>query len=647
MKGRVRIPLFVLSLVLLGLIGLLGTLQYRWLGRISQAEHERMRATLETGAAAFAQDFDAELTRAYLLFGSHPFGETDDMLARFSARYDRWQATARFPRIIKAFYSFDPGVDAGPRKFDPALRTFVETEWPPSMRDWRAHLSVNTSGQASPMREGGTLFIRRMPSPVWESAPAVVVPSPTIDSPGEPLSDPPRLTFAVLELDEPYIAEDVLPALAEQHFTRVSGTEFQVAVVSRGRGERVIYRSQKSFNPVQGATADATAGLFSVRTQDFSRVASEIHRFTAFASTLQGRGTNRPGRTPPPDSRRVAIVIERGAPADSSAPPAAPGVTSASGGEAPAATSPSWQLMLVHHSGSLEAAVATARRRNLLVSSSILGVLGASMGLLLLATRRAQRLARQQMEFVGTVSHELRTPLAVIRSAADNLAAGIVRDDAQVRRYGELVRDEGRRLTDMVEQVLEFSGLQSGEQRLNAAPVAVAPLIQEIVDASAPLTRAAGITVRVDVPPDLPPVLGDEPALGRVIRNLFANAVKYGAAGGWIGVEAGREGDNVLITIADRGMGITAADQARIFEPFYRAPAAVDAQIQGAGLGLSLVSRIVAAHGGAVSVRSEPGQGAAFAVQLPVADFERARGAADGGRQPAAVTSGTKAPRYS
>ena len=124
---------------------------------------------------------------------------------------------------------------------------------------------------------------------------------------------------------------------------------------------------------------------------------------------------------------------------------------------------------MTHSSGSLEAAVSSQRRRNLAISSSVLGLLGASMGLLVLATRRAQRLARQQMEFVAAVSHELRTPLAVIRSAAENLADGVVHDEAQIRRYGELMRTEGRRLTDMVEQILEFAGIQSGPARVCAS----------------------------------------------------------------------------------------------------------------------------------------------------------------------------------
>src|SRR5204863_3808709 len=123
-------------------------------------------------------------------------------------------------------------------------------------------------------------------------------------------------------------------------------------------------------------------------------------------------------------------------------------------------------------------------RRNLLVSTSILGVLGLSVGFLVLSTRRAQDLARRQLEFVATVSHELRTPLAVIRSAADNLADGVVSDEARIRQYGQLVRREGLRLTDLVEQILEFAGLQSGQKTMTPRPVDVRGLLREVVAAA-------------------------------------------------------------------------------------------------------------------------------------------------------------------
>jgi signal transduction histidine kinase len=221
------------------------------------------------------------------------------------------------------------------------------------------------------------------------------------------------------------------------------------------------------------------------------------------------------------------------------------------------------------------------------------------------------------MEFVATVSHELRTPLAVVRAAGDNLADGVIRDDDQVRKYGELVRSEGRRLTEMVEQILEFAGIHSGQRTLNIAPVRIDALMERVLQDCAPLIERAGLEVQVDIPPDLPPGAGDEPALRRVFQNLVGNAVKYGAGGGWIGIDARRFGDEVSITISDRGIGIAPGDQERIFEPFYRAADVVDAQVQGAGLGLSLVQRIVRAHGGRAVVKSAKAAGSQFTIHLP------------------------------
>jgi signal transduction histidine kinase len=115
-----------------------------------------------------------------------------------------------------------------------------------------------------------------------------------------------------------------------------------------------------------------------------------------------------------------------------------------------------WRLLVQHGAGSLDAAVGAARRRNLWLSFGILAVLAASVGLIVVNARRSERLAAQQMDFVATVSHELRTPIAVMRSAAQNLSAGVVHEPGQAKRYGELIESEGQRLTEMVEQVLEY-----------------------------------------------------------------------------------------------------------------------------------------------------------------------------------------------
>ena len=142
-----------------------------------------------------------------------------------------------------------------------------------------------------------------------------------------------------------------------------------------------------------------------------------------------------------------------------------------------------WEVRARHRSGSLETIVARSRRRNLAISLGVLGLLAASLVLALAAAQRQQRLARQQMEFVAAVSHELRTPLAVICSAGENLADGVVADGAQVKRYGALIQTEGRRLGDMVERVMEFAGISSGTAVRALADVDISKVVAEAADA--------------------------------------------------------------------------------------------------------------------------------------------------------------------
>jgi signal transduction histidine kinase len=594
--------MFVVAAALLGLIVLFATLQYKWLGQISDAERDRMSATLNTRASGFAQDFDGELTRAYLLFQLEPLQDGPPAAARVAARFDRWQATARYPRLIKDVYLV-PGAaqtHASLQRFNQTTRVIEPVEWPESMGDLRAQL-LPRNDTPTP----GTRVIRRLPAPVWDTIPALVVPGAVILI-GEHLGLPqlPVLSYTVLLLDRAYVKNEMLPALARQHFRGTAdGFDYQVAVISTSDRE-VVYQSSAGFAPAPDAKVDATMDLFQVRMQDFGGIAAEVRRFAMTFSA----------KVPPAP---FSIYVQQAGPSGDAS-------FAATGAAARTADvgAPRWRLLVEHPSGSLELAVNTARRRNLVISSSILAVLGASVGLLILSTRRAQELARQQMEFVAAVSHELRTPLSVIRSAGENLADGVVLDPDQVRKYGDLVRSEGRRLTDMVEQILEFAGIQSGQRGFALRPVAIGPMLREIVDSSRALIEPAGMQVDYDLADTLSPVLGDEPALRRVFQNLIANAIKYGGSGGWMGLRGRQVGREVHITVADRGIGIAPGEQPRIFEPFYRTPDVVAAQIQGAGLGLSLVKRIVEAHGGRIMVHSSPGAGSEFTVVLPAATEE-------------------------
>jgi two-component system, OmpR family, sensor histidine kinase SenX3 len=640
--------LFVVAAALVGLMALLATLQYQWLGRITAAERESRRSTLNSRTTAFASDFDKELTLAYMLFQVEPMldvsGPADDLSSRFAVRYDRWQAASRFPRLIKEYFIAARENEGSSRlhRFNPSTRVIEPAEWPEGLGELRKQMTVHDQAPAGePRQEPGTFVLRIMMSPLWEEVPALVVPMPLMllgSADGSPATRfNPRLSYTVLALDGDYLRQEVLPSLAQQHLRGIGdGVDYQVAVVSAaGRGP--VYHSVEGFSPAPDATVDATADLFQVRTQEFAQMAADVKRFTmAVPGPQQGHTittvTRMPGESDklPQDTRQFVWRDTRPLTimTDQTAPVHGRLVTSIASGLARSGVSqPRWRLLVKHPSGSLEAAVNSTRRRNLLVSSSILLVLGASMTLLVLSARRAQEVARQQMEFVAAVSHELRTPLAVIRSAGDNLADGVVADAGQIKTYGELVRSEGRRLSEMVEQILEFAGIQSGQRRFEPRPVDVSTLLHGVLSSSAALIEGARMVVDVTIPRDLPAVAGDEPALRRVFQNLIGNAIKYGDEGRWIGISARVSAGDVLIAIADRGRGIAAAEQSRIFEPFYRAADVVAAQIQGAGLGLSLVHRIVEAHGGRVVVKSAPGEGSEFTVHLPAAGPEPVPGA--------------------
>jgi signal transduction histidine kinase len=259
------------------------------------------------------------------------------------------------------------------------------------------------------------------------------------------------------------------------------------------------------------------------------------------------------------------------------------------------------------------------RRRNLAVSFGILSLLAAGIGIVLVSASRAQQLARQQMEFVSTVSHELRTPLAVICSAGENIADGVVREPEQFRNYGKLVRDEGRRLSEMVEQVLSSAGIQSGLKKYSFTPTDVTPIIDRALVVFEGQLHDQGFTVDRNIAEDVPPIMADSASLTRALQNLIGNAIKYSGAGRWIGISVVNDGGSVKIAVQDSGPGIAAADLPHIFEPFYRGRAAVDAQIHGSGLGLNLVKQTVEAHGGEITVTSNPGGGSTFHISLAIA----------------------------
>jgi signal transduction histidine kinase len=214
--------------------------------------------------------------------------------------------------------------------------------------------------------------------------------------------------------------------------------------------------------------------------------------------------------------------------------------------------------------------------------------------------------------------------VAVICSAADNLAEGFVGGKDQVKEYGALIRNEGRRLAGMIEQILRFAAGESRQASYHLEPVTVSEAIAGVVASVSTLPEAEGFTVEREIEPDLPAVEADAAALTHCLENLILNALKYGGEQRWMRVRAGKSdgGSRVRISVEDRGAGIDPADLPHIFEPFYRGKSAQAAQIHGAGLGLSLARDIAEGMGGRLDASSEPGRGSTFTLELPSAAAE-------------------------
>jgi signal transduction histidine kinase len=390
-------------------------------------------------------------------------------------------------------------------------------------------------------------------------------------------------------LDADRLRRQLLEPLVARYFGTGDTSEYLVSIVQRDPPSAVVYASAKDA-AVDEHTADVSAGMFDLRMNDLTRLSVKPPA---------------PGAT---TTDRVSVTIVR-----RSASPGDAARVLMTGG----ASQGAWQVRARYRRGSLETIVAQSRRRNMAIGLGVLGLLAAAFVLLIAASQRQRRLARQQMEFVASVSHELRTPLAVICSAGENLADGVVADGAQVKTYGRLIETEGRRLGDMVERVMAFAGISSGAPIRARAGVDVAAVVADAVKGAGPEAQARGVTVTVHDNGPRPPITADADALRSAVQNIVGNAVKYSANGGSVDVLIGANGSGVEIRVTDRGLGIDAADLPHVFEPFYRGRRAVDSQVRGTGVGLSVVRHVIAAHAGTIAVDSRAGEGTTITVRLP------------------------------
>lgn len=558
-----------------------GVLQYQWINFASDA-HGRQQREVTTGALRnFRGDFRDALLQPLPFFRPPPDATYDFAVeAYLIANARRWQSTSERPQLIAAIScgtQSKQGIVF--RRLPWGASEFKTEEWPQEYSGYRRLLEERSgsSGNPSPIVSNAAAFA------FLQGGPVLIFPVATGSS-AAPIAQGLR-GWCFLEFDSAYLRDQLVPELVARHY-RVGGQN-QIAIVAR-HPPGLVYGSDPALTIESLAVVDAGIELMD-----------------------DGPAQSAPATPPASQAGSQPVVAgSRGLP------------LSGIGGDGSGAGDQAWLLVVKNKGGSVDALVENARLHLIMFSLIVLALLSGSSVMLMLATVRARRLAGQQMEFVAGVSHELRTPLTVIQSTSYNLSQGTIKDPGRVQQYGDVIGREARRLIDQIERMLSFAGIQSGRRVYDLQPTNVTEVAERSLAAYAATFEQDGWTVVRDFTEDLPSVITDGPALESALKNLIENALKYAAEGKWLGVTtevaSGAKGEEVRITVADRGPGIAPKDLRHIFEPFYRGRTATAATTTGTGLGLCLVDRTLRALGGRVTVRSTVGQGTTFTLHLPI-----------------------------
>jgi two-component system sensor histidine kinase SenX3 len=604
---------------------LVASLQYKWASQLSSATEVRLGSNLQSLMTIWHRDFHDELSAICIALQVGPDSGAHDGWNDYLQRYGEWtgdytssqspEGSNRERDLVRDVYEWRTSVPGTPEllRLNPKAMTIDTVSPPVDLQRLLARLQANSGNVAVAMNawefrgEKGTLARpadRQQPSSLkrnalagWqldENIPALVHPVVHHANPFSSLTaiDRPQVDWFVVVLDANVMRDRIFPELAQRHFGGPDGLEYKLVVVASAAEPRIIYSTDPSITIKEAETFDSTMSLSG--------------RWPANAWSEAGKGAV--GTPRPRDQDWRAFSAPVWFPVIQYSPQDEP-----------------WVLFLQQRTGPVSKVARRAWYRDLMIGGVVLVLLAVNMGLVVYSSLRAQRLARVQMEFVASVSHELRTPLAAIFSASENIKDGFVEGRKNLRFYGSILTSQARRLIDLVDRILMFASTRTGKTTYAVKPLAVSDIIANIRKNVSDEINEEGCTLEEQIAPDLPAVLGDLSAVCACLQNLIGNAIKYGGLERWIGLsvgchELGAGRKEVRFSVHDHGDGIAPAELHHIFEPFYRSPKVVAAQVHGTGLGLALAKRIAEALGGKISVVSELGVGSTFTLHLRSAE---------------------------
>ena len=276
-----------------------------------------------------------------------------------------------------------------------------------------------------------------------------------------------------------------------------------------------------------------------------------------------------------------------------------------------------WHVRTGYGDQTIPEIVAARARPQRLLMAVLAAVMALGVFVVTRAAAREVRLAELKSNFVSSVSHDLKTPLALIQLFAETLELGRLKNTERATEYYRIINSEARKLTRLINNLLDFSRIEAGLRQYRLEPTDLASVTQRVLDSLDSQFRHGHFTVTSALATPVPTLI-DPGAIEQALENLLSNAMKYSPEQRDISVEVAREGEFGVVRVTDHGVGIPPRLQRRIFRKFYRIQTDAGSGPQGTGLGLAIVDHVMRGHGGFVRIKSEPGRGSTFTLHFPL-----------------------------